>query len=156
MEAALHPDVEPIAFLLGTWVGEGEGSYPTIEPFVYGEEVRFWHVGKPFLAYSQRTWALDDGRPLHGEVGYWRPLPGGALEVVLAHPTGIVEIEEGTVRGRTVELGTTSVSRTGTAKTVTRLERRISVEGDVLTYEVRMAAVDVPLVRHLGARLRRA
>lgn len=155
MEAALHPDVEPIAFLLGTWVGEGEGSYPTIEPFAYGEEVRFWHVGKPFLAYSQRTWALDDGRPLHGEMGYWRPQPGGALEVVLAHPTGIVEVEEGTVRGGALELGTTSVSRTGTAKTVTRLERRISVEGDVLTYEVRMAAVDVPLVRHLVGRLRR-
>jgi hypothetical protein len=132
MAPPLHPDVEPLAFLLGTWLGEGRGEYPTIEPFAYGEEIRFSHVGKPFLAYTQRTWALDDERPLHSEMGYWRPKPEGA-----------------------VELATVSLGLAPTAKQVDRLERSFHVEGDLLGYELRMAAVGVPLTHHLSAELRR-
>jgi THAP4-like, heme-binding beta-barrel domain len=89
----LHPELEPLAGLLGTWRGGGAGEYPTISPFRYGEEVRFWHVGKPFLAYAQQPWSLEDGRPLHAETGYWRAEPGGAVELVLAHPTGILDLD---------------------------------------------------------------
>jgi hypothetical protein len=152
----VHPDVAPIAFLLGTWQGEGKGDYPTITAFAYGEEVRFWHVGKPFLAYTQRTWALDDGRPLHAEAGYWRPQVGGRLEVVLAHPTGVAEIQEGTVAGGLIELSTTSVARTSSAKEITALTRRFELTApDVLRYSVGMAAVGQPLQVHLTAELLR-
>lgn len=156
---ALHPDVEPIAFLLGTWRGEGKGEYPTITAFRYGEEVRFWHVGKPFLAYTQRTWAVspeDDQRPLHAEAGYWRPRPEGRLEVVLAHPTGIAEIQEGTVADGRIDLRATSLARTSSAKAVTAMTRRFELDGpDVLRYTIEMAAVGEPLQFHLSADLRR-
>jgi hypothetical protein len=151
----LHPEAAPAAFLLGTWRGQGAGEYPTIEPFRYGEEVRFWHVGKPFLAYTQRTWALDDGRPLHAEAGYWRPKPPGRMEVTMAHPTGLVEILEGRLEGTRIELATSVVAGTSTAKEVTALTRTFELRRDVLAYTVAMAAVGLPLQHHLAAELRK-
>ena len=153
----MHPDLEPLAFLLGAWRGEGHGVYPTIASFDYGEEIRFAAVaGKPFLTYQQRTWALDDQRPLHSETGYWRPKPDGKVEVVLAHPTGLAEIEEGMVDGGVIALVATSISRAATAKEVQGLSRRFElVEPEVLRYEVQLAAAGQPLQGHLTAELRR-
>lgn len=155
MNVPSMPPPSALTFLLGTWAGEGVGEYPTIETFRYGEEVRFFHTGKPFLAYTQRTWALDDGRPLHAESGYWRITPAGRVELVLAHPTGIVEVQEGEVAGASVRLRSTTIATTATAKLVEALERDIDVEGDQLRYAVRMAAVGQPLIHHLAATLQR-
>ncbi len=151
----LHEAVAPLAFLLGTWRGEGVGGYPTLEDFRYGEEVVFAHNGKPFLSYSQRTWALDDGRPLHAEVGYWRPQPDGTVELLLAHPTGIAELYYGRIDGTRIELATDALVRTATAKEVTALKRLYGLVDGRLMYAVDMAAVGQPLLPHLSATLER-
>jgi hypothetical protein len=162
---ALQPVSAPLAFLIGTWSGQGEGSYPTIKPFGYREEVTFMHPpGKPFLAYIQRTWARDDGRPLHGEMGYWRvptfgtpdrPSDEDPVELVIAHPTGVVELAYGIAEGTTVRTRSTALERTPTAKLVTEIERDVRVQGDLLEYDLRMAAVGEPLTHHLRAELHR-
>jgi THAP4-like, heme-binding beta-barrel domain len=155
----LHPDLQALAPLLGAWQGQGSGTYPTIEPFDYLEEVAFSHVGKPFLIYGQKTKSAADGKPLHAETGYLRVPRPGHVELVLAHPSGITEIDLGTyvADGATIELDMTSASiaLTPTAKEVTAIGRRFRLDGDELSYSLRMGAVGHPLQDHLTAVLHR-
>lgn len=160
-DTPLHPAVEPLAGLLGVWRGEGHGTYPTIDAFDYGEEVVFSHVGKPFLAYRQRTWSLRDGVPLHAETGYWRVSDGAAVEVVLSHPFGAVEVLGGALersQPMALRLASQQVVTTPTAKRIDAVERDVDVDdaAGTLAYAVRMAAVGEPMTHHLAARLRRA
>ncbi len=153
----LHSDCEPLAFLLGTWRGDGQGEYPTIESFGYVEEVTFGHVGKPFLAYSQKTKHADTGQPLHAETGYLRAVGQGRVEFVVSQPSGIVELHHGSLQQYTLDLTLDGVHTTPAAKSVTDVHRMLWVEdGDgspVLKYTVAMAAVGEPLTHHLRASL---
>ncbi|MFD0901039.1 heme-binding beta-barrel domain-containing protein [Actinomadura sediminis] len=159
MEPELHPDLEPLKFLLGTWEGAGVGGYPTIEEFNFGQEMSFAHNGKPFLIYTSRTWMIEKdgslGRPLATETGYWRPLPDHQVEVTLAHPTGIVEIYVGNVAFSRVELQTDVVARTESAKEVTAGHRLYGLIGEDLGWAYDMAAVGQKLQAHVSAQLKK-
>lgn len=183
----LHPDLEPLAALLGTWAGSGTGVYPTIEPFAYNETLVIGHGGKPFLTWAQLTDAADSGLPLHIECGYLRPRDdGGAtvVELVVAHPSGHTEVSEGVLERSEIEveetagvetegevrasamtlervtslsldLRSTSVEGTPSAKPVDTVERRLRLEGDTLSYALLMGAVDQAHQTHLRAELHR-
>ena len=159
MAPDLHPDLAALAPLLGNWSGQGSVKYPTIPSFDYLEEVVFGHVGKPFLTYGQKTKAVADGKPLHAEAGYLRVPQPGHIELVLAHPSGITEIEVGTysVAGDLIEMqmSTTAVGLTPSAKEVTALGRSFRIDGAELSYPVQMGAVGQPLQDHLAAVLHR-
>jgi hypothetical protein len=128
-----------------------------VDPFTYEEELEFGNVGKPYLTYRQRTWLVqeDERVPSHMEFAFWRPRPGGLLEVISAHPNGVAEIEVGTVERSRVALRSFRVVTSASAKDVVRLERDFVVTDDVLAYEVRMEAVGQGLGPHLRAELRR-
>jgi len=159
MAPELHPDVAVLAPLVGTWEGSGSGEYPTIDAFAYAESITFTHVGKPFIAYTQRTKHPDTGAPMHAETGYLRVPRPGSIEIVMAQPTGLAEIYEGAVVGGdaplVIDVRSSSISSTSSAKEVTITERTISVTGDHLHYTFRMAAVGQPLQHHLSATLHR-
>ena len=150
---ALHPDLAELAFLLGIWVGDGDGEWPGTDPFTYGEEMRFEDVGDAFLTYAQRSWSLDDGSPIHLERGFLRPAGEGRVELVLAHPIGITEVAEGTVGNEALEVASTAVGLTSTASPVTELRRRLEVRDGVLSYDLHMAMREIPLTWHVRGRL---
>jgi hypothetical protein len=155
MSPELHDDVASLAFLLGTWSGDGTGSYPTIEPFTYRETLRFDHVGEPYLLYIQESWS-PEGEPVHFERGFLRPgADPGDVELVLAHPIGVTEIgygrlDDGDLR---VSAGDATIGRSATGLDVHGLERRYHVDGDALTYELDMATGTTPMTLHLTASL---
>jgi hypothetical protein len=141
-----HPDLGALTFLLGRWEGAGIGGYPTIESFRFGQEISFSHNGKPFLIYTS---------------GYWRPRPDNQVEVMLAHPTGIVEIYLGEISGTRIEMATDVVARTATSKEVTAGHRLYGLVGSGepgeqdLAYAYDMAAMGQELQPHLSAQLKR-
>jgi len=143
-------------FLAGTWRGEGRGLWNSEAPFRYREEGQFMAPpGKPFLSYTQRTWALDDGRPMHAETGYLRPGDGSMFEFVVAQPTGFAEVQIGPLEldSQRLTLRAASLGRAPTALKVTAIERHIWRDGSTLRYLVRMAMNDEPLADHLTASL---
>jgi hypothetical protein len=150
-----HPELAPIAFLVGAWEGEGDGDYPTTEPFRYREELRFEDVGDTFLLCSQQSWLLPGGEPLHFERGVLRVVGPGRVDLVLAHPLGVAEVSEGSLDGTSIEVASTSVARSSDGSPVAGLSRRYRVNGDTMSYEVDMALDDVASVLHVWATLRR-
>lgn len=151
----MHADLEPLAFLLGTWRGEGHGDYPTVKAFAYEEELEFSENGEPYLIYAQRSRVPGDGAPIHLESGFWRPAGEGRLDVALAHPLGLTEIGEGAVSAGRIELRSAFVARAAGGLPVTRYDRRYEVDGDTLVYEQWMGTLEVPLAYHVSGRLRR-
>jgi hypothetical protein len=155
----LHPDLMPLAWLVGTWRGKGRGEYPNVEGFQFAQEVSFNHDGRAFLNYFSRSWIIDENdeivRPAASEVGFWRIKEKNVLEVLLAHNTGIAEGWVGLVQGAKIQLAMDQGYSSPTAKIVTAGSRLYGlVEGELFTsYD--MAAQGQTLQAHLWSSLER-
>ncbi len=154
-------DIDPLlARLVGTFVGEGDGDFPTVAPFRYREQVTFTALGGPALAYRQRTFDPASGRPMHAEDGFLRPAAAGRVELLLAHSFGLTEVQEGAVEldadgVLSLRLASTAIGVAGTAKPVDAVRRDLLLAGDVLRSELWMSYAGVES-QHLVSELRRS
>jgi hypothetical protein len=90
----IHEACAPLAWMLGSWQGNGHGDYPTIDGFQFGQELVFQQDGRPFIHYFSRAWIVDDNgdfvRNAAQETGFFRPQADRTVEVVMTHNTGFV------------------------------------------------------------------
>jgi hypothetical protein len=110
------------------------------------------------LGYDLRV--TKRGAEQDGETGWWRVSadehPGRAsLEVLLAHPTGVVEVYLGEAAAATVKLGTDLVARTETGDTVAAAQRQYGVRNNQLVFVVDEARDDRGLLSRLSGQLDR-
>jgi hypothetical protein len=161
LDLNLPPALAPLAWLVGRWEGAGVVGYPTIESAHFGQEVTCSHDGRPFLEWQSRTYLLDaDGnkvRPLAVELGFWRVLDNGEIELLLTHPTGVVEMYVGRrdPAKPTVELRTDGVLRSPAAKEYNAGTRMYGLKDSQLLWVMDMAAEGQSLQSHVSAQLKR-
>jgi hypothetical protein len=163
LDTTLHEQLASLAWLVGRWQGAGVVGYPTIESRRFGQEIVCSHDGRAFLEWRSQTWLLDDDgnqvRPLATELGFWRPVPvaedGTNVELLLTHPTGIVEMYAGAAEPAKVEVRTDGVMRSPAAKEYTAGHRMYGYVNSNLMWVMDMAAVGQPLQSHVSAELKR-
>jgi hypothetical protein len=112
------------------------------------------------LRYEQRAWLLPGRAASHWELGLWRVVDGGEVEVSNAQDSGRVEV----LRGRAEADGSGGVRVVLYSKCIAndprlvRTERVLSVSRGVLHYVTYMATTTTAVparVKHLEATLER-
>jgi len=155
----LHPDLNPLAWLVGTWRGKGHGEYPGIENFQFAQEVTFSHDGRPFLTYFSRSWLIDDNNEIiqtaASETGFWRVKPGNQLEVLIAHSTGIAEGWVGRFDGPKIQLAMDQAYSAPSAKSIEGGQRLYGLVEGELFYAYDMAYKGNKLQAHIWSTLPR-
>lgn len=159
LDPTMHPDNAPLAWMLGTWAGAGVVGYPTMTSRNFGQEVEVTHDGRPFLQWTSRTWLLDeDGgkdEVYAVETGFWRPQGDDGVELVLAHPTGVVEMYYGETAPAKVELRTDSVVRSPQAPEYAAAQRLYGYVNGNMMWVMDMASDGHEMQSYMSAELKR-
>ncbi|TAM65574.1 MAG: FABP family protein [Mycobacterium sp.] len=153
--------------LVGVWRGEGEGRGHHGD-YRFGQQIVVSHDGGDYLNWEARSWRLSETgayqeRDLR-ETGFWRfvsdpddPSESNAIELLLAHSAGYVELFYGRPRTQSSwELVTDALARSRSGVLVGGAKRLYGIveDGDLAYVEERVDA-DGGLVPHLSARLSR-
>ncbi|MFR9675938.1 FABP family protein [Streptomyces sp. TR06-5] len=157
----LHPDLVPLAFLLGNWTGAGVAEFPGSEKCNFGQEVAFSHDGRDFLEYHSHSWVLDaEGRkttPLETESGYWRIDSDRRVEAVMIRDQGVAEVWYGELAHQKpqIDLATDAIARTAASGEYSAGKRLYGyVKGDLM-WVGEKATPEVPLRPYMSAHLKK-
>jgi hypothetical protein len=153
--------------LVGVWRGEGEGRGSDGD-YRFGQQIVVSHDGGDYLNWESRSWRITEAGDYQGpglrETGYWRfvndpndPTESQAIELLLAHSAGYVELFYGSPRTQSSwELVTDALARSRSGVLVGGAKRLYGiVEGGDLAYVEERVDADGGLVPHLSARLSR-
>lgn len=167
MPEGVPRELVPVSWLAGRWEGAGVLVSDSTGEVQVGQEVDIAVDARGFLHHRSQLWRLDaDGartEPLDTEVGFWRSAveqgspqePGIDVELVLAHPTGVVELLVGRGTGARVDLVSDAVVRSPGGSDYTAGRRTYGlVEGDLL-WVLDVASPTEPLHARVSARLKR-
>ncbi|MGK2852831.1 MAG: FABP family protein [Microbacteriaceae bacterium] len=165
--ADLNPALLALLPLVGGWRGEGEGRDADGD-YRYGQQIIVSHDGRDFLNWDARSWRLTQTgeyqAPDLRETGYWRfvddpadPDESQAIELLLAHSTGFIELFYGSPLNQSSwELATDALARSKSGVLVGGAKRLYGiVDGGDLAYVEERVDADGGLVPHLSARLTR-
>ena len=155
----LHPDLNPLAWMIGTWRGNGHGEYPGTERFDFQQEITFSHDGRPFLTYFSRSWIINEKNDITStaasETGFWRIKPNNQLEVILAHSTGIAEGWVGVFDGPKIQLVMDHSYSAPSAKSINEGQRLYGLVDGELFYAYDMAYGGHKLQAHIWSTMPR-
>ncbi|PVD18273.1 hypothetical protein C0Q70_20822 [Pomacea canaliculata] len=155
----MNDAIKPLAWLLGRWQAEkGQGVYPTISDFKYGEEVEFFHVGQPNVQFSFYSWNPETKRPMHREIGFIRIKPGtNKVALMCAHNFGVSEVQEGEVTENRLQAETVGITRMSFAKDpeTKKVSRIFCRTDDELEQVVSMETSNTPMTEHLRIKYKK-
>ena len=160
----LAPEVYPIAWLVGTWRGDGEVVYPGIPRAQIVAEVVVDHDGGPYLSWTSTLRIAGDDQVWSTERGFWRvppdrpadlPADQHPVELLLTDPAGHLTLYAGSVGNGRIDLASDLIARTPDAAELTAATRLYGlVDGDLLwTWDI--AAFGEPLQSYASARMTR-
>ncbi|MBU4216130.1 MAG: FABP family protein [Actinobacteria bacterium] len=176
----LAPEVYPLAWLVGTWRGEGVLAYPGVDESAFVHDLVVGSDGGPYLSWTS-VWRLvqapedvaelvdadvaaDPGPVWSTETGFWRvpperpvdlPADKQPVELLLADPSGHVDIYVGAVGNGRIDLVSDVVVHTATGAEVAAGTRLLGlVDGDLM-WAHDLAAFGHPLQSYASARLSR-
>lgn len=154
----LNPQLVALGWLVGQWVGPGNGTDHKGNDFTFEQTIQFSHNGGDYLFYLSQVFGQDDNGaytiPLGMESGFWRPKHDASLEVTLTNADGWTEVLVGKIQVTRIDLLTDAVVRTEGAAVSHASGQRLygKVEGDLM-YALDRSTAEHELRPHMWARL---
>ena len=177
----LAPEVYPLAWLVGTWRGEGVVDYPGVDEATFTQEIVIASDGGPYLSYTSTMRlvvaptdpaALEapedepQGPVWQTESGYWRipperPTDWGLtpdqhpVDLLVADPSGHVALYIGAIGKGRIDLVSDAIVRAASGAEVSAGKRLYGLVNGELMWAHDLAAFGHPMQSYASGRLAR-